>query len=64
MAGEEQLADLARRMRELTDGTKEREAWLERLAAEIREGRYEVDADVLAGKLIEEARKRKPESES
>jgi len=53
MAGEQQLSELAHRIRELTDGTPEREAYLERLAAEIREGCYELDAEILAQKLIE-----------
>jgi len=53
MAGEHELAELAHRLRELTEGTPEREAYLQRLADEIREGCYEVDADALALKLLE-----------
>ncbi|MBC7925604.1 MAG: flagellar biosynthesis anti-sigma factor FlgM [Bryobacteraceae bacterium] len=52
MPGETSLAALAFRLRETTEGTPEREALLERIAAEIREGRYEVDADSLADKLL------------
>jgi len=54
MAADEQLGDLAQQIRKLTDGTPERELYLERLAADIREGRYKVNADELADKLIEE----------
>lgn len=53
MAGEGQLAALANQLREETDGTPEREAMLAELAADIREGRYVVDADALAAKLLE-----------
>ena len=52
MTSPEQLADLARKLREQSDGSPEREALLERLAEEIRSGRYEVDTDTLAQKLM------------
>lgn len=49
-----ELAALNRRLRELTPGTPEREAYLERLAAEIREGVYQPDPASLAEALLEE----------
>jgi anti-sigma28 factor (negative regulator of flagellin synthesis) len=49
----EQLAELARKLREQSPDTPEREAYLDRLAAEIREGRYEIDTETLARTLIE-----------
>lgn len=63
MAGEDQIAGLARRLRELTDGTPERDEWLDRIAAEIREGRYTVDSEALADILIEEADRRGPKAQ-
>lgn len=54
MLSPEQLAELNRRLRQETAGDAEREAYLDRLAEEIRTGRYQVDTDALAGKLAEE----------
>ena len=53
MVSPEQLAELARRVRELAPDTPEREAYLDRLAEEIRTGRYQVDTEALAKKLID-----------
>ena len=54
----DQLAELARKLQQEAPGSPEREAFLERLATEIRSGRYEVDTDalarILADKLISE----------
>lgn len=49
-----ELANLNQRLRELTPGTPEREAYLQRLAAEIREGRYQPDPASLADALLKE----------
>jgi anti-sigma28 factor (negative regulator of flagellin synthesis) len=54
MAAGEDLAEMMRRLREAEDGTPEREAYLEKLAAQIRDGTYTVDADELARKLLRE----------
>lgn len=54
MAGEQQLSDFARRIRELSDGTPEREQWLAEVARQIREGTYHVEARALADKLLDE----------
>ena len=54
MAAGEELAEIMRRIREAEDGTPEREAYLQKLAAQIREGTYKVDADELARKLLRE----------
>jgi anti-sigma28 factor (negative regulator of flagellin synthesis) len=54
MAAGEELAEMMRRIREAEDGTPEREAYLQKLAAQIREGTYKVDADELARKLLRE----------
>ena len=54
MLGSEDLAALARKLREQTDLTPERAAYLDMLAAEIREGKYSVDAEGLAEKLLDE----------
>ena len=52
MLGPEDLAALATKLREQTDLTPERAAFLNRLAAEIRSGEYCVDTQSLAGKLL------------
>ena len=49
----EQLAELARKLRQETPDTPEREAFLDRLAEEIRTGRYRVDTEALARKLAD-----------
>ena len=54
MLGTEDLAALASKLREQTELTPERSAFLDRLAAEIRSGKYTVDTDKLAGKLLDE----------
>ena len=54
MAAGEDLAEMIRRLREAEDGTPERNAYLERLAVQIREGTYKVDAEELARKLLRE----------
>jgi anti-sigma28 factor (negative regulator of flagellin synthesis) len=46
------LAALKQKLLELTDGSPEREALLERLAERVRAGEYSVDARTLARKLI------------
>ncbi|MDZ4802191.1 MAG: flagellar biosynthesis anti-sigma factor FlgM [Bryobacteraceae bacterium] len=48
------LANLARRIREQTAGTPEREAKLAELAARIRSGQYHVDPEKLADSLLRE----------
>lgn len=53
MVSPEQLAELARKLREQTPGTPEREAFLNRLAEEIRTGQYQVDTTTLARKLVD-----------
>jgi anti-sigma28 factor (negative regulator of flagellin synthesis) len=55
MAGGDDLHELARRLREHTDGTPEREAWLESLAEQVRNGTYSVDAQQLAATLLDRA---------
>ena len=52
-ADEESLKVLSDRIAELTEGTPEREALLARLAEQIRNGTYQVDADALASVLAE-----------
>lgn len=47
-----ELAALNRRLRELTPGTPEREAYLDKLAADIRNGRYHTDSKGLADALL------------
>ena len=54
MLGTEDLAALARKLREQTDLTPERAAYLNRLAANIREGKYSVDTEGLADKLLDD----------
>ena len=54
MLGTEDLAALARKLREQTDLTPERAAYLNRLAADIRDGKYSVDAQGLADKLMDD----------
>lgn len=54
MPASEDLPELLRRLREMEEGSPEREAYLERLATEIREGTYRVDAEELARKLLRE----------
>ena len=56
MLGTEDLAALARKLREQTDLTPERAAYLNRLAAEIRAGNYTIDAEALADKLLDDLR--------
>ena len=53
MLSAEQLAELARKLREQTPDTVEREAYLDRLTEEIRTGRYQIDTDALARKLAD-----------
>lgn len=60
MLGTEDLAALASKLREETELTPERSAFLDRLAAEIRSGEYTADTDKLAGKLLDELA-RKPD---
>ena len=54
MLGSDDLAALSRKLREHTDLTAERAALLNRFAAEIRSGEYKVDAEKLAGRLLDE----------
>ena len=54
MLGTEDLAALARKLREQTDLTPERAAYLNRLAADIRDGKYSIDAQRLADKLMDD----------
>ena len=49
------IAALGGKVRELADGSEEREAYLQQLAADIRAGRYRVDSEELARKLLEGA---------
>jgi anti-sigma28 factor (negative regulator of flagellin synthesis) len=50
------LATLAGSLRRLTPGTPEREAFLARLAEEIRSGKYQVDEEGLAESLLDQLR--------
>jgi anti-sigma28 factor (negative regulator of flagellin synthesis) len=54
MPAGEDLALLLRRLREFDEGSPEREAYLEDLAAQIRKGTYRVDTEELARKLLDE----------
>ena len=54
MLGTQDLAALATKLREQTDLTPERAAFLNRLTAEIRSGEYRVDTQRLASKLLGE----------
>ena len=54
MLGTEDLAALATTLREQTDLTPERAAFLNRIAAEIRSGEYSVDVNSLAAKMLDE----------
>jgi anti-sigma28 factor (negative regulator of flagellin synthesis) len=54
MPAADDLSEMMRRLREAEDGSPEREAYLERLAAQIRDGTYKVDPDELARKLLRE----------
>ena len=54
MLGTEDLAALATTLREQSDLTPERAAFLNRIAAEIRSGGYKVDVNSLAAKLLGE----------
>lgn len=54
MAAGDELAEMMRRIREAEDGTPEREAYLRKLAAQIRDGTYKVDTEELARKLLRE----------
>jgi anti-sigma28 factor (negative regulator of flagellin synthesis) len=58
---DEDLGNLARRIRQEAPGTPEREMWLERLRRKLREGTYEVDAEQLADTLIERLFDRPPD---
>jgi anti-sigma28 factor (negative regulator of flagellin synthesis) len=51
------LSALGGELRKLADGTPEREAYLDKLAAEIRAGRYRVDSEELARKLFADLQK-------
>ena len=62
MLGTEDLAALASKLREQTELTPERSAFLDRLAAEIRSGEYTVDTNKLAGKLLDDLL-RKPDDQ-
>lgn len=53
VASPEQIAELARKIREQEANTPEREEYLERIAEQIRAGTYEVDNDALARKLVD-----------
>ena len=53
MLSPEQLAELARKLREQQPGSPEREAFLDRLAEQIRSGEYQIDNEKLARKLAE-----------
>lgn len=57
MLGSDDLAALAKKLREETDLTPERAELLERIAAAIRSGEYKVDADKLAGRIVDEMKK-------
>jgi anti-sigma28 factor (negative regulator of flagellin synthesis) len=48
-----QLERLRHKLREESPGSPEREAYLERLAEQIRTGKYEVDTEQLARILTE-----------
>jgi anti-sigma28 factor (negative regulator of flagellin synthesis) len=50
------LTALAHGLRKQAHGTAEREAHLEKLRRQVQSGEYEVDAEALARKLIENAR--------
>jgi len=60
-AADEALKALSHRLAELTEGTEEREALLQRLAEQIRSGQYAVDADALAASLAERFESEDPE---
>ena len=62
--GTEDLAGLASKLREQTELTPERAAFLNRIAAEIRSGQYRVDVDSLAGKLMDELLRNPDDSRS
>jgi hypothetical protein len=62
MLGTEDLAALAAKIREQTDLTPERAAFLNRIAAEVRSGTYTVDVDGLASKLMDELLRRPDDS--
>ena len=63
MSRRDELAQLATSVREASEGTPEREARLQRLAALIREGKYHVDTNALARKIIEAERWKSDPSE-
>jgi flagellar biosynthesis anti-sigma factor FlgM len=50
------LTALAHSLRKQAAGSAEREAFLEELRKQIKSGEYQVDAEALARKLIENAR--------
>jgi hypothetical protein len=54
MPARDDLAALLLRIREFEEGSPEREAYLDRLAAQIRRGEYRVDTQELARKLLDE----------
>jgi anti-sigma28 factor (negative regulator of flagellin synthesis) len=49
------LGALDRILRREQDGSKEREAYLEKLRKQIKAGEYRVDSEALADKLLESA---------
>ena len=50
------LTALAHQLQKQAHGSAEREAYLEKLRQQIKSGEYQVDAEALARKLIENAR--------
>ena len=50
------LTALAHQLRKQAHGSPEREAYLEELRRQVKSGKYHVDAEALARKLIENAR--------
>ena len=51
------LTALADNLRKQAHGSAEREAYLEKLRKQVKSGEYQIDAEALARKLIENARK-------
>ena len=49
------LAALGLHLRKASEGTPEREAYLEELRKKVKAGEYHVDAEALARKLLENA---------
>jgi len=49
------IAALGHHLRKQTEGSSEREAYLEKLRKLVQSGEYKIDSEALARKLLEEA---------